>query len=102
MKIRIRNFLLVLAILCCTISLKAQHPGAWQVDEYLSLLHGKRVAVCANQTSMVENTHLVDTLLSLHIQVVKIFCPEHGFRGKAEAGAHIASSTDPKTGQPTS
>ena len=100
MKIGIRKSLFVFAILCCTIGLKAQRPGACQVDEYLSLLQGKRVAVCANQTSLVDQTHLVDTLLSYRINVKKIFCPEHGFRGKAEAGAHIASSTDPKTGLP--
>lgn len=100
MTIEIRKSLFVLAILCCTISLKAQRPGACQVDEYLSLLQGKRVAVCANQTSLVDQTHLVDTLLSYRINVKKIFCPEHGFRGKAEAGAHIASSTDPRTGLP--
>lgn len=100
MKIGIRKSLFVLAILCCTISLKAQRPGACQVDKYLSLLQGKRVAVCANQTSLVEQKHLVDTLLSYRINVKKIFCPEHGFRGKAEAGAHIASSTDSRTGLP--
>lgn len=49
---------------------------------------------------MVGNTHLVDTLLSRGFHVVKIFCPEHGFRGKAAAGAHVNNSTDPKTGLP--
>lgn len=100
MKIGTWKSLFVLTILCCAISLNAQRPGAWQVDEYLPLLRNNRVAVCANQTSIIGPTHLVDTLLSQNIQVVKIFCPEHGFRGKAEAGAHIASSTDPKTGLP--
>lgn len=74
--------------------------GAERVDDYLWLLQGKRVAVCGNQTSMVSNVHLVDTLLKRGINVVKIFCPEHGFRGNAEAGAHIASGTDPRTGLP--
>ena len=73
--------------------------GAERVDDYIWLLQGK-VAVCGNQTSMVGNTHLVDTLLKRGVNVVKIFCPEHGFRGNAEAGAHIASGTDPKTGLP--
>lgn len=100
MKIGIWKSLFVLTIICCAISLNAQRPGAWQMDEYLPLLRNNRVAVCANQTSIIDQTHLVDTLLSQNIQVVKIFCPEHGFRGKAEAGAHIASSTDPKTGLP--
>ena len=63
-------------------------------------MEGKRVAVCGNQTSIVGGVHLVDTLLRRNVNVVKIFCPEHGFRGNAEAGAHIASGTDPKTGLP--
>ena len=63
-------------------------------------LDGKRVAVVGNQTSVVESTHLVDTLLAKKVQVVKIFCPEHGFRGTAEAGAHVDNSVDAKTGLP--
>ena len=59
-----------------------------------------RFAVVANQTSMVGNTHLVDTLLSLGADIRKIFCPEHGFRGTAAAGAKVDNSTDPKTGLP--
>jgi len=59
-----------------------------------------KVAVVANQTSVVGTTHLVDTLLSQGIQVTKIFCPEHGFRGTAAAGAHVDNSTDPTTGLP--
>ena len=81
----------------------AQSPvqtGADRVDAYLWLLQGRRVAVCGNQTSMVGDVHLVDTLLKRNVNVVKIFCPEHGFRGNAEAGAQIASGTDPKTGLP--
>lgn len=54
----------------------------------------------ANQTSIVDETHLVDTLLALGTDIRKIFCPEHGFRGTAAAGAHINNSTDPKTGLP--
>ena len=61
---------------------------------------GSRIAVVGNQTSIVGNTHLVDTLLSAGANVVKIFCPEHGFRGTAAAGAHVDNSTDPKTGLP--
>ena len=58
------------------------------------------VAVVANHTSLVGSTHLVDTLLSCGVGVVKIFCPEHGFRGQAEAGAKVSSSIDPATGLP--
>ena len=53
-----------------------------------------------NQTSQVDDTHLVDTLLSKGVNIVKIFCPEHGFRGAEAAGAHIDNSIDPKTGLP--
>ena len=58
------------------------------------------VAVVGNQTSIVGNTHLVDTLIASGVNVAKIFCPEHGFRGTAAAGAHVDNSTDPKTGLP--
>ena len=57
-------------------------PGAERMDVYLPLLKGKSVAVFANQTSMVRHTNLVDTLVKRGIKVVKIFGPEHGFRGK--------------------
>lgn len=59
-----------------------------------------RFAVVANQTSIVGNTHLVDTLLALGADIRKIFCPEHGFRGTAAAGAHVDNGIDPKTGIP--
>src|SRR5258708_808363 len=75
-------------------------PGAAQMNLYLPLLQGKSVAVFANQTSMVNNTHLVDTLLKRGIHIKKIFSPEHGFRGDADAGEHVSSLADPKTGIP--
>lgn len=75
-------------------------PGAERMQVYLPMLKGKSVAVFANQTSMVKNTHLVDTLLSSGIKVVKIFGPEHGFRGDADAGEHVSDAKDKKTGLP--
>lgn len=72
--------------------------GAQQPGEYLPLLKNKRVGLVVNNTSMVENIHLVDFLLSKNIQIEKIFAPEHGFRGDASAGAKIKDGTDPKTG----
>ena len=78
----------------------ALRTGAECTERYLPLLEGKRVAMCGNQTSVVAKTHLVDTLLSRKVNVVKLFCPEHGFRGQAEAGATIASGKDPLTGLP--
>lgn len=76
-------------------------PGAERTRQYLNKLrHHKRVAVVANQTSLVHETHLVDTLISEGIEIVKVFSPEHGFRGMAEAGALINNQTDNKTGLP--
>jgi uncharacterized protein YbbC (DUF1343 family) len=75
-------------------------PGAYQTKEYLSLLREKHVAIFANQTSVVGNTHLVDTLKKLGVNIVKIFAPEHGFRGTADAGANIQTYTDKQTGIP--
>ena len=74
--------------------------GAECMERYLLLLKGKRVALCGNQTSVVGKTHLVDTLLARKVNLVRLFCPEHGFRGQAEAGATIASGKDPLTGLP--
>lgn len=75
-------------------------PGAERLESYLPLLKGKRVGVFANQTSMVGNTHLVDTLMSLGVEVKVIFGPEHGFRGKADAGEKVGNAIDEKTGIP--
>lgn len=76
--------------------------GAERMDEYLPLLEGKRVALLINQTSIVgENkTLLPDTLMSKGVNLVKIFAPEHGFRGEAEAGEKVDDSKDSKTGLP--
>jgi uncharacterized protein YbbC (DUF1343 family) len=73
-------------------------PGAERMAVYLPMLKGKSVAVYANQTSMVKNTHLVDTLVKCGINVVKIFGPEHGFRGTASAGEEVGNTVDKKTG----
>ncbi len=63
-------------------------------------LKGKRVAILANLTSIIGKTHLVDSLQKLGINVVKVFGPEHGFRGNASAGAHVEDEIDAKTGIP--
>ena len=72
--------------------------GAERTSVYLPQIVAQRVALVANHTSLVNRTHLVDTLLSLGINVKKVFAPEHGFRGESEDGAHIASGIDNKTG----
>lgn len=74
--------------------------GAERMQVYLPMLKGKKVAIFANQTSIVGKTHLVDTLLKSGIKVVKIFGPEHGFRGDADAGEHVGDVADKKTGIP--
>ena len=74
--------------------------GSERTEVYFPLLKGKSVAVFANQTSMIKHTHLVDTLLNAGIRVVKIFSPEHGFRGDADAGEHVNNAVDKKTGIP--
>jgi len=76
-------------------------PGATDLEAYLPLLQGQRVSILSNQTGMVtEDRHVLDTLLSLGINVVSIFSPEHGFRGTADAGELVSSSVDGPTGVP--
>ena len=81
--------------------------GANQTEAYLPLLKDKRIAIVGNQTSVIFNentsqkyTHLVDSLLALNVNVIKVFAPEHGFRGKADAGELVADGKDIKTGVP--
>ena len=74
--------------------------GASRLELYLPDLHNKNVGVIANQTSIFNNTHLIDTLLSEGINIKKIFTPEHGFRGSADEGAAINNSIDEKTQLP--
>jgi uncharacterized protein YbbC (DUF1343 family) len=75
-------------------------PAAERTEEYFSLLKKKRVAVVANQTSVVGSRHLIDTLLSAKIKVRKVFAPEHGFRGQAANGEKVHSGIDPVTRLP--
>lgn len=65
--------------------------GAEHIAQYLSLIQGKRVGMVVNHTSIVgiEQTHLLDTLLKLDIKIVKVFAPEHGFRGNTDAGETV-------------
>lgn len=74
--------------------------GAERTSEYLPMLEGKRIAVVTNQTGRVGPAHLVDSLLALKVNVVKVFAPEHGFRGDADAGAQIEDQRDQRTGLP--
>jgi uncharacterized protein YbbC (DUF1343 family) len=74
--------------------------GAERTREYLPFLQNKRVAVFANQTTVIGKKHLVDSLLRLQVNIVKIFGPEHGFRGQAGAGEKVANAIDAQTGIP--
>lgn len=76
--------------------------GAERMELLLPTLKGKRVALMVNQSSLVGNagTHLVDTLLSQGVNIVRLFVPEHGLRGKVDAGKSVRSGVDDKTGLP--
>lgn len=98
-------FLLILFAMLGRGEQQDNHPqkiitGADRTTAYMPLLANRKVAVFANQTSMVGGTHLIDTLRSMDINVVKIFGPEHGFRGDAGAGDKVKSGKDSKTGLP--
>jgi len=72
--------------------------GAQRTEIYLPLLKNKKIGVVANPASVIERTHLVDSLISLNIKIEKIFCPEHGFRGDVPDGEEINNEIDSKTG----
>ncbi len=74
--------------------------GAEQTERYLPLLKGKRVALLANQTTIIGQTHLVDSLKTIGVNIVKVFGPEHGFRGNASAGVIVKDEKDAATGIP--
>lgn len=99
--------LIISILLLCTLSLQAFAQtdervitGDEQTSEYFPLLEGKRIAIFSNHTGMIGNKHLLDVLLENQFNVVAIFSPEHGFRGDADAGEHVSSSIDSKTGVP--
>jgi uncharacterized protein YbbC (DUF1343 family) len=82
---------------------KAIIVGANRTQEYIGLLKEKKVGIVANQTSVIfknnkNHTHIVDSLLSLNIDIKKVFAPEHGFRGQADAGEKVKDGLDTKTG----
>jgi len=79
---------------------RAVLTGADRMDRYLPLLAGKKVALLINQTSVTGGRLLADTLLARGVQVTKLFAPEHGIRGKADAGAAVADGRDSVTGLP--
>ena len=78
--------------------------GAEQIELFIDDLKGKTVAIVANQTSKIKSDkkyiHIIDSLLSLNINIKKVFSPEHGFRGDADAGEKVEDGIDIKTGLP--
>ncbi len=97
--VRLFAFLLIsLFTYSCTESKQVTVPGANQIDQYSYLIEGKSVAVVANQTSMIGQTHLVDSLVNMGFNIKVIFAPEHGFRELAPDGNTIQNGSDPVTG----
>jgi uncharacterized protein YbbC (DUF1343 family) len=98
-----RKLLIAVLLLLCVGGATARPLlGNENIGRLLQLIAGRRVALVVNQTSIIggTTTHLVDTLLSLHVHITKIFSPEHGFRGLANAGAAVNSGRDTKTHLP--
>lgn len=102
-------FLLVITLFFSLISCAQETSvkpieAAQQTEHYLTLLEGKKVGIVANQTSVIYKshgyTHLVDSLKSSGVNIVKVFSPEHGFRGRADAAELVADGLDVKTGIP--
>ena len=113
--------LFVMIVLSCGNSSPYQNKApltvaANQLELYMPLLKNKRVGIVANQTSVIfkngsgldlnggliknDNTHLVDSLIKRDVSVVKVFAPEHGYRGRADAGEYVKGGVDLKTGLP--
>ena len=97
--IRLLLTLCIFSVFACSQAQNLQ-LGAERMDQYLPDLAGKRVALVVNQTSVINKTHLVDTLISRGVNVVKVMAPEHGVRGEAPDGAKIDDAKDEKTGLP--
>ena len=98
---RIRVIYTSILVFCFNGLVNAQIiTGAEQTEKYLPKLIGKNIALVVNPTSIIDDSHLVDSLLSLNISITTIFAPEHGFRGNEDAGAHVANGKDNKTGLP--
>ena len=97
------KYIVILLLISCSYICNAASyikNGADQIETLISLIGQKKIALVANQTSLTGNTHLLDTLCSLGQRPVTLFAPEHGFRGKADAGETVKDGKDVKTGTP--
>lgn len=90
-------FIYWLAVLQTTAQVK---NGADRLEELLPLLENKRISLVVNQTSLVQNVHLLDTLYNKGVHITQVFAPEHGFRGDADAGEFIKNGKDYRTQVP--
>ena len=101
MRYKIKHlFLCLLFFLHCSSANESLQVGTERTAKYFPLLMNKTIGVVGNQSSLIGTSHLVDSLLSTKLHVVKVFSPEHGFRGTADAGVHIESGIDEQTGLP--
>lgn len=91
------TFIFIYPLFCQPVNLLT---GAERTTDYLPILKGKNIGLVVNQTSTIGPIHLVDSLMRLGLSIKKIFAPEHGFRGSADAGEKISDSKDTKTGLP--
>lgn len=95
----IRKIFCILITVSAVVGLEAQPvPGAERTGLYFPDLEGKKVGIMCNHTALVDGVHLVDTLLASGADVRLVFAPEHGFRGDADAGEHVKTYKDAKTG----
>ncbi len=97
---KIKQIFLLLCVLLSVFSYSQIKVAAERTNIYIPLLKKQNVAIVGNQSSLIQNTHLVDSLLSREVHIVKVFSPEHGFRGTADAGVKIEDGRDEKTGLP--
>lgn len=102
-----KSFFAAISLIIILLPVTAQNPryrnvisGAERMEQYLPLLENKKIGVVANHTSMIGSSHLIDSLLSLGVSVKKIFTPEHGFHGTADAGERVNSSVYKNTELP--
>ena len=97
---KIKQIFLLFSLLLSVLSYSQIKVAAERTKIYVPLLKQQKIAIVGNQSSRIGNTHLVDSLITLGIDVVKVFSPEHGFRGTSDAGEKIEDGIDVKTGIP--
>ena len=98
-KIR-QNIIIILLLSSFGVYAQKLVLGAERIDKILKTIDNKNIAIVGNQTSIVNQVHLVDTLISLNQKIISVFSPEHGFRGVEDAGAKVDNEIDKKTGLP--